>query len=400
MKRDICIRGAGIVGKTAALVLAQQGLKVALMGAKYRHSGTDIRAYAINTRSRRMLEQLKAWPDTACAVEHMRVYGDGDGQLHFQQEQPCLAHIADAAAIEQQLDEALRYQSRITLCEDAPCSDSGADSGADTGVLSGDTAPLTLICEGKSSSTRAALGVVFSSHDYGQTALAARLRCSGGQPHTAYQWFDKDEVLALLPRGEQAVDSADADDAADAAHYALVWSLPPERARELQALPADAFAAELAQAIAQGGGLHGDGEIPNVWLDSELASWPLRLAQADRWTGQLPDGRAWVLAGDAAHAMHPLAGQGLNCGLADIACLAEVLENRDYFRELSDMRVLRSYERRQKAHWQSLRDVTDGLQQVFSGDRAGMHVARNWGMNRLNSLSPLKNLLVRRAMDT
>lgn len=400
MKLDVCIRGTGIVGKTTALLLAQQGLKTALVGTQTKEAQktkADIRSYAINTQSRKILEQLKAWPeDAACAVQNMHVYGDGEGTLAFTQSEQPLAHIVDAMAIEEKLDKALEYQSHIKHID---------ETAVDTTVP---TAPLTVICEGGNSNTRSALGIEYESHSYQQTALAAQLSYRDGDPHTAYQWFDNGDILALLPRSTKETADTGADTSTPP-QYALVWSVSTNRAKELQTLTAE----ELSIAIAQAIGASIDNPTPEgkdaeapvapvtptspIVLHSAVSSWPLRLAQATQWTGRFANGNAWVLAGDAAHTMHPLAGQGLNCGLADVECLARTIENRDYFRSLNDMRVLRSYEREQKAHWQSLRNVTDGLQRLFTHDDARLHITRNWGMNRLNQVAPLKNWLIKQA---
>lgn len=409
MKLDVCIRGTGIVGKTTALLLAQQGLKIALVGtqAKKAHkTKADIRSYAINTQSQKILKQLKAWPEeAACAVQNMHVYGDGEGLLAFNQsssDQPKhpaqpLAHIVDATAIEEKLDKALEYQSHIKWVNE---NETTVDTTAPT-------APLTVICEGSNSKTRSTLGIEYESHSYQQTALVAQLSYRDGDPHTAYQWFDNGDILALLPRNTKHIAKADASPSAPS-QYALVWSVSANRAKELQALTAEELAITIANAIKTGAST--EKSTPNakdtntpitpispIELHSVASSWPLRLAQAKQWTGHFSNGNAWVLAGDAAHTMHPLAGQGLNCGLADVECLARTIESRDYFRSLNDMRVLRSYEREQKAHWQSLRNVTDGLQRLFTHNDARLHIARNWGMNRLNQVAPLKKWLIKQA---
>jgi 2-polyprenyl-6-methoxyphenol hydroxylase-like FAD-dependent oxidoreductase len=128
-------------------------------------------------------------------------------------------------------------------------------------------------------------------------------------------------------------------------------------------------------------------------LASERASWPLQLARADRWCGP-----GWVLAGDAAHTVHPLAGQGLNLGLADAEELAGVLHGRDYWREPGDMRLLRRYERARKADVVAMGAVTDGLQQLFARAGGPWPALRNWGMTGVDRSGPVKDWLARQAM--
>ena len=174
---------------------------------------------------------------------------------------------------------------------------------------------------------------------------------------------------------------------------AVVWSVPEDRVSALMALPADAFAQELQTASQQ--------TLGNVQLIAERATWPLQLAKADRWCGATSAGnaaRSWVLAGDAAHNVHPLAGQGLNLGLADVAALAEVLRTRDYWRSVADLRLLRRYERQQKAALAAMGLATDGLQQMFARPEAPWQALRNWGMKGFERSGLLKDFVARQAM--
>jgi 2-polyprenyl-6-methoxyphenol hydroxylase-like FAD-dependent oxidoreductase len=126
-------------------------------------------------------------------------------------------------------------------------------------------------------------------------------------------------------------------------------------------------------------------------------AWPLELSTADRWLAQTPEGTV-ALAGDAAHAMHPLAGQGLNLGLADVAELARVLREREYWRPLGDMRLLRRYERARAADVQAMAWVTDGLFALFDHTDGRIQALRNWGMNQFNRSGPIKQWMAQHAM--
>jgi len=130
----------------------------------------------------------------------------------------------------------------------------------------------------------------------------------------------------------------------------------------------------------------------------ERAAWPLQRAIADRWTGRLPDGNSWALAGDAAHTVHPLAGQGLNLGLADAQALASVISTREHWRGAGDMRLLRHYERSRRADVLAMSLATDGLQQLFAHSADPLPRLRNWGMRGFDRVGLLKSWVAHRAM--
>jgi 2-polyprenyl-6-methoxyphenol hydroxylase-like FAD-dependent oxidoreductase len=133
--------------------------------------------------------------------------------------------------------------------------------------------------------------------------------------------------------------------------------------------------------------------LGKLTLASERAAWPLQLARADRWCGP-----GWVLAGDAAHTVHPLAGQGLNLGLADARELAQVLHERENWRNVGDLKLLRRFERSRKADVLAMAGATDGLQQLFAQQAEPWATLRNWGMTGFDRSGPLKNWVARQAM--
>jgi 2-polyprenyl-6-methoxyphenol hydroxylase-like FAD-dependent oxidoreductase len=137
--------------------------------------------------------------------------------------------------------------------------------------------------------------------------------------------------------------------------------------------------------------------LGNTRLISERVMWPLQLARAVRWAGQY-DGRAWALAGDAAHTVHPLTGQGLNLGLSDVAELAMMIARRDYWRSVADEKLLRRYERSRKAEAAVLANATDGLQRLFAQSGSPWQALRNVGMNSFERSGILKNWVTRQAM--
>jgi 2-polyprenyl-6-methoxyphenol hydroxylase-like FAD-dependent oxidoreductase len=133
--------------------------------------------------------------------------------------------------------------------------------------------------------------------------------------------------------------------------------------------------------------------LGKLTLTSERAAWPLQLAQADRWCGA-----GWVLAGDAAHTVHPLAGQGLNLGLADARNLAQVLHERETWRSVGDAKLLRRFERSRKADVLAMGATTDGLQQLFAQQAEPWAMLRNWGMTGFDRSGPFKQWVARQAM--
>ena len=365
---DVCIRGSGMVGSSLALLLARQRLRVALLGSPTQ--AHDVRAFALNESARSLLSDLRCWPNPqhATPVQTMQVWGDAGGQLQFQSPSlHGLTHIVDVPVLEDLLREAVDFQHTIERVNEHV------------------NAKLTVVCEGRNSQTRQELGVAFNTLPYQQQALATRVRCA--QPHRqqALQWFSQSngelEILALLPLGGPQGQEA-----------AVVWSLPPAKAQAMKLLEPHA----LAQALGDASQL----ALGALDVTAPAQTWPLQLAMAEQWSGRNAQG-AWVLAGDAAHTIHPLAGLGLNLGLGDVRELAAVLQSRettDYWRGVNDVHLLRRYERARKADMQGVWLACDGLQRLFNHPNTLVQQLRNWGMNSFNQLSPLKQWTVQQAM--
>jgi 2-polyprenyl-6-methoxyphenol hydroxylase-like FAD-dependent oxidoreductase len=366
---DVCVRGAGAVGRSLALALSRQGLAVALQSARpAAERAADVRTFAVNASSVALLEELRVWSalpaDARTPVYDMQVQGDApDARLDFsawQQRVRELAWIVDAAALEQELANAVRFAPHITEVADAAQVSAG----------------LLAVCDGGAAMLPSAADTETQIHDYGQTAIAARLVAERPHQHRALQWFRAPDVLALLPF----------DRPTSAHSYGLVWSLPKAQARKLMALDAPAFEAVLAEST--------QGACGSLRLGSERSTWPLRFAQAARWVGA-----GWVLLGDAAHVVHPLAGQGLNLGLGDVRTLAQVLAAREPWRAVGDEKLLRRYARERAMPTRAMGLVTDGLLQLFSSQTAGVRELRNRGLTLVNQLPPLKRWLAARALE-
>src|SRR3990167_2992434 len=344
---DICTRGAGVVGRTLALLLARERLHVALVASPGPASPatSDVRAYALNAASRQLLESLRSWPDAqhATPVAHMQVAGDQDGEVHFDaaaQGVPALAWIVDVPALEARLAEAVRFQPQVEVVQ-APVA-----------------APLTVVCEGRASRTREEFGAEFDVAPYPHHAIATRLACEKPHGQVARQWFAPDgSILAFLPL-----------DGEGGSAVAVVWSVAPQQAIDLLALDPETFAQRL-QAASQGA-------LGALRTTSDRVAWPLQQARARHWCGALPSAApaSWVLAG--------------------------VLAGRDTRRSVSDLRPLRRYERERKTALLPMGLATDGLQQLFARPEGPWQQLRNWGMKGFERSGPLKEWMARQAMGT
>lgn len=357
---DILVRGAGAVGLATALALSRQGLQVALLGGLEEPAQPDLRAYALNAGAVKLLTQLKVWDalpaDARTPVHEMHVEGDVPGAAidfsAWQQALGELAWIVDAAELERALRAAVRFAPHVR------------------GVAAEVPAALQVLAEGKHSATREALGIAMPRHPYGQRAVAARLASDQLHGGLARQWFRSPDVLALLPLDRPQAGRG----------LALVWSVPDGVADELLALPDADFLARLQEAT---GGAAG-----TLSLASGRAAWPLALARAEQVHGP-----GWVLVGDAAHVVHPLAGQGLNLGFGDVTELAAVLAEREDWRPLGDVRLLARYARRRAIAVRTMAGLTDGLLHLFASEQPLVKELRNRGLSLANRLPPLKRLL-------
>lgn len=380
---DVIVVGAGIVGAAFCAALKSSGLEVALVEAHPPVAPTtqwDTRIYAISPGSARFLETLGVWPDFDVAriapVYGMDISGDAGAQLTFDAYAaglPQLAWIMESNRIQHGLWAALQTQSNLTLFAGARCVELDRSAEitrltlADGTVLHG---RLIVAADGGNSWVRQQTDIAVNRRDYGQLGVVANFECAHAHEHIARQWFRADGVLAWLPLPDR--------------RFSMVWATDEAHAQTLLSLPA----AELAERVAQAG----DHALGPLNLLSAAAAFPLALIRVDTLVRP-----GLALIGDAAHGVHPLAGQGVNLGLRDARELAKVLRERK-MAGCGELPLLRKYERARKEDILAMQGVTDGLQVLFSSTRPGLARLRNAGLDFTNRLSLVKNLLIQHAL--
>ncbi|HXE18716.1 MAG TPA: FAD-dependent monooxygenase [Castellaniella sp.] len=402
MKRQesIVVCGTGIVGLACALSLARQGLAVRLLGprnavaAPVRDTYCP-RVYALSPASRDLLDRLGAWrlmdAQRVSDIEAMEIYGDADGVLNlsaWQDAQGAMAWIVESSEIERALQQAVQVLG-IPWIEDRFASlapDAARDGVGPSGrsavriTTSGGQillADLLIGADGAHSPVRQAAGIPHEYTPYGDMGVVAHLNI--GRPHQnrAFQWFTGDAVFAVLPL----------PDSAEGPQASLVWSLHEGMAREWLAMSPetqDTFFAARALSIT-------GNRLGRLALRTRPQGFSLSL---ERSTLVAP---GVALVGDAAHRVHPLAGQGLNLGLADVQALADVLQRRESYRSVGDERLLARYRRARAQSVWAMTLVTHGLHRLFGTDCAPVAWARNAGMRMADDLPFLKRRLIQAA---
>jgi ubiquinone biosynthesis UbiH/UbiF/VisC/COQ6 family hydroxylase len=387
LRFDVAVVGPGVAGLATALGLAQQGLKVALIGPRVRiHQPSpaapyDARIYALAPGSAALLERLGVWgrvdAERVCPVERMRVFGDAGDELTFDAYAATverLATIVEESELARVLEAACDYQPAITRIDAAFQSlEASSPGSAELQLADGRRVSVALLvgADGASSAVRASAGINAELKPYGQTALVANFTCERPHLNTAWQWFTDEGIVALLPMPGERV--------------SLVWSAPEALAPQLQALDPAAFAERVATRARH--------VLGSLTLLGAAHAFPLRLLAVRRLIGP-----SLALVGDAAHVLHPLAGQGLNLGLQDVDTLLSVVGERESFRTCGDPVVLRRYERTRAESIGLMRFTTDGLARLFAVDDPLFRGARNAGMAMVNRLGPLKSRLIRQAL--
>ena len=388
-EHDVIVIGGGLVGAATALGLAASGLQVAVIesgmppiAGQYPAESWDSRIYAISPGNADFLRQLGVWDalDHAriCPIEEMRVWGDDTAAcLEFSAYDtgvPVLGYILESRLLQQGLWMALHGLDNVELVSPARCSHLSFDTDQAELALEGGRhlkAALVVGADGGQSWTRTEAGIGVHGSPYDQTGVVANFEVTRSHHQVARQWFREDGVLAWLPLPGNRI--------------SMVWSAPDLHARALLDMAPDI----LAQTVAEAGG-HALGELK---LITPAAGFPLKMQNAEVMVKP-----RLALVGDAAHLVHPLAGQGVNLGFQDAEQLVSVLQQRGMQCDLGDYFLLRRYERARRLDIASMQAVTGGLKHLFSSTLPGVRQLRNWGLSLTNRQGFLKKRLIRQAL--
>lgn len=393
MRADLLIVGAGMVGSALALALRHSGLEILLLdGSPLSVKPFDAqgpfepRVSALSAASQRILERLGAWEGIAgrrvSPYTDMHVWdGSGTGQIHFSAASvhaQVLGHIVENRVVQDSLLERL-HDSDVGLLPNARLEQmrrSGDEwllTLADGRTL---RAPLVVAADGANSAVRKLTGCETREWDYLHHAIVTSVRCSEAHQATAWQRFTDEGPLAFLPLSR--------DDGQ--AWCSIVWSTTPEQAEKLMALDDAAFCEALGRAF--------EGHLGEVMSADPRLCVPLRQRHAKRYVDE-----GLALIGDAAHTIHPLAGQGVNLGFLDAAVLAEELERAcERGERLADVKVLTRFERRRMPHNLALMAAMEGFERLFQADPLPLRWLRNSGLKLVEQLPEAKALFVRQAL--
>lgn len=391
-RADLLIVGAGMVGSSLALALQNSGLNILLVDNSPLSvkpfdpaAAFEPRVSALSAASQRILQRLNVWDGIvsrrASPYGDMEVWdGSGTGQVHFSAASvhaEVLGHIVENRVIQDALIERL-HDCDVGLLANARLEQmrrSGDDwllTLADGRTL---RSPVVVAADGANSAVRRLTGTETREWDYLHHAIVTSVRTTNSHKKTAWQRFTDDGPLAFLPLEREGE------------HWcSIVWSVTPAEAERLMALPEELFCRELESAF--------EGRLgPVIAADPRLCV-PLRQRHAKRYVAE-----GLALIGDAAHTIHPLAGQGVNLGFLDAAVLAEVLHHAAGRGErLADERVLSRYERRRMPHNLALMAAMEGFERLFQADPLPLRWLRNTGLKMVDQSSEAKAMFVRQAM--
>ena len=390
---DVTVVGAGLVGLAAALACHQAGYSVALLDSGpgltqsqlnadanslcNAHSQWDARIYAISPNNAKWLAELGAWPllDKARLgqINAMQIFADGvPMSLDAEDESAdCLAYVLESRALAQALHERVSMTGMPVLFNHGCVAFDSATTTLHLADKRTIQSSLVIAADGSQSWLRQQLGITVQKKSYAQLGIVANFSVELDHAHVARQWFtshrqDGGTILAWLPLSSNTV--------------SIVWSVPLAYADELLALSPSAFTQAVMQA--------GDQALGDMQLLSPPVAFPLSRQTCER---TVQDGV--VLVGDAAHQIHPMAGQGVNLGFRDVIDLLASWQTKNSYQSLADSRLLKAYTRRRKADVLSMQLLTDGLFQLFASTNPVLNSIRNAAWQLANQGLIKKTLL-------
>ena len=387
---DMVIVGGGLIGISCALAAARAGFSVKLLDKRPApepvstdSTSFDSRIYAITPGNMQWLRELGILKqinrERIAVVDEMHIWSDQDAEsqqtptLRFNAGETDAAHLAYIA--EEKLLLAELYLAAHEAGVEILANDCVAmEINQDQARLQMDNghwldAGLVIAADGKNSRMRESAGIPVYTHDYGQTGVVANFETEFPHQNIARQWFLKDGVMAWLPLPGNRI--------------SVVWST--SNGRHLLGLAAE----ELAEAVSE----IGAGQLGDFRSLTAAKGFSLAMQTADSLIGE-----RIVLLGDAAHQVHPLAGQGVNLGFRDVIGLIDVLKARKSYEDIGSHSLLRRYERARSSDVAAMRYMTHGLNLLFESDHPAMELVRNLGMKAVESQSLLKRQLIKQAI--
>lgn len=385
---DIAIVGSGIVGAAMAASLADSHLNIVLIDPGQYSSeplpdAYDIRVSAITIASQRLFESLGVWEDIqshrASAFTRMHVWEQVSGAaIDFDGEQmgeDLLGHIIENRVIQYYLLKKIRAATNITFLDQSRIKSFNVQEDGRLELLLDDkqrcVCQLMIGADGNQSRVRALAGIETRGWQYQQSALVATVRTEKSHQQTAWQCFLEHGPLAFLPLQDNVC--------------SIVWSTLPELADELMQMPEAQFEEALTDAF--------EHRLGAIKLEGQRAVFPLQLQYVDHYVKP-----GIALIGDAAHSIHPLAGQGVNLGLLDAACLADVILEADKLgKSPGAYGVLRRYERWRKGDNMGMMMTMDAFKRLFTTQSVPLKLIRDNGIRIVDTLQPLKAMVMKSA---
>jgi len=388
---DMIIVGANIVGSTLACALADSSLKLLVIDGfkpepdwpNNSYDDThDLRVSALTSTSSELFEKLGIWQnlikDRPSPFRALHVWNeDANNKLSFDSAdtgEAYLGHIVENRRVQQALHQALAYRRSVELKLGISLAtltiekDKATITTSDKKTI---TTKLIVGADGARSKVRDLSNISTNSWSYQQQAIIANVKTEKSHQQCGWQRFLATGPLALLPLAD--------------GRCSIVWSAQDAYANELMAMDKETFASEMTTAL--------QNELGQITLDSERAAFPLKAQHANNYVAP-----RIALIGDAAHSIHPLAGQGVNLGLLDAACLAEIintaLENK---RDIGREQTLKKYQRARKTSNLAMLTATDGLNKLFSNNNDLLNWARNTGFATVNAMPKTTSLFMRLA---